>query len=359
MTNFIVNGYKYIYKHRDNFLLGIEEVLPGEIVVFSERSLYNPSRQVYKSLPLESTNLHENRSQVISRIRNCIIESIGLRLESDVPIALCLSGGIDSGLIAAIAKKEFGISLRAFTIASKDPRYSEEINASKVAEYLDLEHTIVKVDNSNFLNNMKQIINFHDAPVATISYYIQNFLMKRIHDEGYKVSLMGSGADELFSGYYDHHLLFLAEMLQRNDKDYENYLKDWEENILPLVRNPVFRSPNLYLEQPNYREHIYEGSKDAGELIKNGIVEEFYEEQFSPSLMRNRMLNELFHEVIPVILKEDDRNSMMYSVENRSPYLSYEILTESLKTDVRFFINKARTKTILREAFDGYLPRKS
>ncbi len=356
VTNFIANGYKCIYKNRDNFFLGIEEVLPGEIIVFSESDFDNPFRHVYKSLPLEFPNLHESRSQVISRIRNCIIESVGLRLESDVPIALCLSGGVDSGLIAAIAQKEFGISLRAFTIASKDARYSEEINAAKVAKFLDLEHTIVKVNGSNFLNNMKQIIKFHDAPVATISYYIQNFLMRRIHDEGFKVSLMGSGADELFSGYYDHHLLYLAEMRQRHDADYENSLKEWEENILPLVRNPVFRSPNLYSEQPDYREHIYEGSKVAGELIKSGMAENFHERHFSLSLMRNRMLNELFNEVIPVILKEDDRNSMMFSVENRSPYLSYEVLTESMKTDVKFFIDKARTKVILREAFSGYLP---
>jgi len=46
----------------------------------------------------------------------------------------------------------------------------------------------------------------------------------------------------------------------------------------------------------------------------------------------------------------------MYSVENRSPFLSYEVLTETLKTDVRHFIYEGRTKSLLREAFDGYLP---
>jgi len=179
--------------------------------------------------------------------------------------------------------------------------------------------------------------------------------MKQIHDAGFKVSLMGSGADEMFSGYYDHHLLYLREPFQEDESAYSKALEDWRTHILPLVRNPTFKSPTMYIDDPLYREHIFEGSKNNRHLIKRGNITKFSEVEFSLSLMRNRMLNELFHEVIPVILKEDDRMPMMYSVENRSPFLSYEVLTESLKTDVRHFIYEGRTKSLLREAFDGYL----
>jgi asparagine synthase (glutamine-hydrolysing) len=65
----------------------------------------------------------------------------------------------------------------------------------------------------------------------------------------------------------------------------------------------------------------------------------FSEELFSESLLKNRMLNELFHEVIPVILHEDDRNSMMYSVENRSPFLSMSILKGMLGFEDQYLIN--------------------
>jgi len=356
ICNFVVNGYKSLYKDESDFFEDIKRVVPGQYIVFNIDDFICPKPFFYKSLPLETPNLQESRAIAVNRIKESVIRSIGLRLESDVPISISLSGGIDSSLIAAIAKKEFGVSLHAFTLASQDSRYSEAVIARTVAEFLEIEHTIVDIESSNFLTRMKEIIRYHDSPVSTISYYIQNSLMKEIHEAGFKVSLMGTGADEVFSGYYDHHLLYLRELFQRDNSAYQDALQEWENHILPLIRNPIFRSPDLYIGDPKYRKHIFEGFESNRNLVKSGHTTEFFENDFSPSLMRNRMLNELFNEVIPVILKEDDRNSMMYSVENRSPFLSYEILAESMKTDVRHFIHKGRTKSLLREAFDGYLP---
>ena len=83
----------------------------------------------------------------------------------------------------------------------------------------------------------------------------------------------------------------------------------------------------------------------------------FREEKLSENLLRNRMLNELFYEVIPVILHEDDRNSMMYSVENRSPFLSYELLNYMQSVNDEHLIHNGLTKSLLRDAFEDYLPK--
>jgi len=356
LGNFIVNGYKSLYKDESEFFYDLKRVMPGQSVTFDLKTNRSPKLSFYKLLPRESPQKYETRSSAVERLKRSVIKSIGLRLEADVPISISLSGGVDSGLIAAIAKREFGVSLHAFTLASQDSRYSEAQVAKDVAEFLEIDHTIVEIKDSHFLGRMAEIIKYHDSPVSTISYYIQNFLMEKIHEAGFKVSLMGSGADELFSGYYDHHLLYLGELFREDESAYSKALEDWRTHILPLVRNPMFQSPKMYIDNPLYREHIFEGSKTNRHLVRLGNISKFSEVEFSLSLMRNRMLNELFHEVIPVILKEDDRNSMMYSVENRSPFLSYEVLTETLKTDVRHFIYEGRTKSLLREAFDGYLP---
>ena len=358
IANYLVNGYKYIYKEEDDFYHGINRVKPGHITIFDMKSFNCPRVYPYKTLPAESPKRGESRITAIERLRRSVIKSVGLRLESDVPISISLSGGIDSGLLAAIAKKDFGVSLHAFTLASKDSRYSEEKMARSVAEFLKIEHTIIQIKSTNFLTQLKKIIQYHDSPISTISYYIQNMLMKKIHESGFKVSLMGTGADEIFSGYYDHHLLYLSELFQRDKVAYEMALENWSTHILPLVRNPTFRNPSLYIDDQKYRKHIFDGAENNRNLTNQVHITDFFEQRFSSSLMRNRMLNELFHEVVPVILKEDDRNSMMYSIENRSPYLSYEILTESLNTDIRHLIHKARSKSILREAFKDYLPEK-
>ena len=76
----------------------------------------------------------------------------------------------------------------------------------------------------------------------------------------------------------------------------------------------------MYFDNPNFRDHIYLNNEEFAGFMHNDFKESFSETQFANSLLRNRMLNELFHEVVRVILNEDDLNSMMYSIENRSPY---------------------------------------
>ena len=356
LSSVLVNGYKSIYKKENEFFTGITRVQAGHIVQFNYNNVSVSRNFRYKQVPLIRTDNYETRGNVLKKIKKVVIESVGRRLESDVPISICLSGGIDSGIIAAIAKKEFGVSLDAYTLASKDPRYSEHERASEIAKFLEINHTVVEIPTFGFIDRLKTLIRYHDAPIATISYFIQSFLMEKINEDGFKVSLMGTGADEIFSGYYDHHLLYLAELKPRSEELFGEALQAWETNILPMVRNPIYRENNLYLKNPDYRDHIFDGAPILECLLKDDSTEEFQEHKYTASLMRNRMLNELFTEVVPVILKEDDRNSMRYSVENRSPYLSYEILSEMMKVDTVELIKKGKTKSILREAFNEYLP---
>ena len=242
-------------------------------------------------------------------------------------------------------------------MVSIDPRYSEAKNASTVATYLNLDHTLVEINPTNFIGRLNQITKYHEAPISTLSYYVQNFLMEKIHSDGFKVSLMGSGADEIFTGYYDHHLLYLASMYNQDPQLFKTSLDNWKDKILPLIRNPIYQKFDRYIKQPDFRSHIYEGSEIMMNMLLKHPQNLFSEELFSESLLKNRMLNELFHEVIPVILHEDDRNSMMYSVENRSPFLSVSILESTLGIEDEYFIQDGLTKYLLREAFDDYLPK--
>ena len=87
--------------------------------------------------------------------------------------------------------------------------------------------------------------------------------------------------------------------------------------------------------------------------FKNGFS--FTEKKYSKELLRNRMLNELFHEVVPVILKHDDLNSMFFSIENRSPYLDRKIVEFSLKIPPEILIKNGYQKRILRESSKNIL----
>ncbi len=359
VINFLNFGYKSLFREDEEFFEGIHRIEPGTIESYCLNSLLKNEIIKFRKVQahLTKSKIFKSKDLQLQNIKRIIVESVGRRLESDVPLAICLSGGIDSGLIASIAKRDFGVSLAAYTLVSIDPRYSEAKNASTVAKYLNLDHTLVEISPENFIGRLNEITRYHEAPISTLSYYVQNFLLEKIHTDGFKVSLMGSGADEIFTGYYDHHLLYLATIYNQNPQLFKVSLKNWTDKILPIVRNPVYQKFDLYIKDPGFRGHIYEGSEIMKSMLLKHPDKLFSEELYSESLLKNRMMNELFHEVIPVILHEDDRNSMMYSVENRSPFLSMSILQGMLGFEDQLLINHGLTKFILREAFDGYLPR--
>jgi len=359
VMNFVVNGYKYLFKTSEDFFYALSRVEPGTIRKFNLSQNLSNETIKFSSLAQINTksNVNKSRRDILLKVRKLVIESVGRKLESDVPLAICLSGGVDSALIAAIAKNDFGVSLNAYTLVSTDTRYSEEESSTLVTKYLGLNHTLVKINKNNFLTRMNEIISYHESPISTSSYYVQNFLMNKIKSDGFKVSLMGTGADEIFTGYYDHHLLYLATIEKSAPEVFKDSLSNWNSKIKHLIRNSTYRNPNLYISNPEYRDHVYEGSQLMSKLLISHQPKKFSEEFYSKSLMKNRMFNELFHEVIPVILHEDDRNSMMFSIENRSPYLSFNLFSEVLSIEDKHFINKGLTKSLLRESFDGYLPR--
>ena len=77
---------------------------------------------------------------------------------------------------------------------------------------------------------------------------------------GYKVALSGTGADELFTGYYDHHLLYIAERVLEGDGS--TPIQNWEKFVNPFLRNPLLKNSRLYVDDPSFREHIYYKSNE-------------------------------------------------------------------------------------------------
>jgi Asparagine synthase (glutamine-hydrolyzing) len=232
-----------------------------------------------------------------------LLNSLRIRMRSDVPIAFCLSGGVDSGLLASHAKKSLNKDISTFSIIDDDERYNEKDNIEIICKDLksDTNFINLKKENKIFLDRLNQLTKYHDGPIATLSYYIHSFLSEGISKNNFKVSISGTGADELFTGYFEHFLLHLQTL--SNSEFFEENLKDWEKFIKPNIRNEFLKDPLIYIKNPKYRDNIYEKNFN---LIKYSIFSnnnEFKENHYTDELLRNRMLNELFHEVVPVILK--------------------------------------------------------
>lgn len=352
VLRYIVNGHKSLYKTTETFFEGVRE-LP-----FAHNGFISVNTPAQMQEVAYWTPTHQERSmsmeEAIEGTRERLINSVKLRMRSDVPLAFCLSGGVDSASLVSIAAKEFNVTAHTFSIIDNDHRYDEYENIQATINDTGCESTKVILDpNEDNISRLESLVAYHDAPVATISYFVHSFLSEKIAEKGFKISISGTAADELFTGYYDHFVLHLYEM--RNHPEFERFKAEWEKYPLQFVRHPDFRKFDLYFEDRNKRDHIYLNNDLFRSLLKRDFHEPFTETHYADSLLRNRMMNELFNEVVRVILHEDDLNSMKYSLENRSPFLDKGLFEWAYSIPSELLINEGYNKYILRSAMKGIL----
>jgi asparagine synthase (glutamine-hydrolysing) len=353
VLRFMVNGYKALYKTSETFFEGIVELEPATQLRLDAKGV--ETRKQYW-IPGYSPNDDMTYEDAVEGARRALVRSMELRLRSDVPMAFCMSGGVDSNALISIARRMFNYDVHGFTIANPDQRYDEQELVDTAVQDLGIRHTYIPVETKEFLPKLRTLVNQHDAPVYTITYFTHWMLEQSIAKHGYKISISGTAADELFTGYYDHHLAYLAE-IRAEPALYKTALKAWKDHIRPIVRNPHLRDPDLFSNDPGFRKHLWvDGDDFSGSLRfpwSEGFTETIYTDR---SLLRNRMLNELFHEGVRVILHEDDLNAMYFSIENRSPFLDRGLFEFCYQIPSRLLMRDGYAKIILRDAMKGIVP---
>jgi asparagine synthase (glutamine-hydrolysing) len=352
LYRYLVNGYKALYKRPRAFFQELRELPPATLLRIDAQGGEEPSRYWRPRIRVDEPMSY---AEAVKGAQERLLRAVEIRLRADVPLAFCMSGGVDSNSLIGIAKNIFHYDVHGFTIANSDARYEEQELVDHMVRELKLRHTSITLDVKDFLPKLRTLIRQHDAPVYTITYYAHWLLMASIREHGYRIAISGTAADELFTGYYDHHLAYL-HAIHGEPAVHAGAMQAWKEHIRPLVRNPYLRNPDLFVQDPEFRAHIYLDADGFAAYLKRPWAEPFAEEQYSDSLLRNRMLNELFHEAVPVILHEDDLNAMYYSIENRSPYLDRELFDFCFSIPARHLIRDGRAKAVLRDSMRGIVP---
>ena len=351
IERFLVNGYRSLNKFNDNFFEDINELDPGQNC-FLDSDL-NFKKKKYWNLKYQP--VRRGISTYKNKVKSLLLDSLNLRLRSDVPLAFCLSGGVDSVTLACLTTKKLNKDICTFSIIDKeDSRYNEQDNINLISKELKSEHKNIYVSKNNFFERMKKITKNFGSPVPTISYYVHNFLSHEISSSGFKVAISGTGADEIFSGYYDHYNYWLNGM--KNKKEFITLQEEWSNGSGRYINNELIKKLSNFLGDSEFFEHLYQNNSIFNNLLNQPINLEFTQKGFCKDLLRNRMLNELFFEIVPVILEADDRNSMMYSVENRSPFLDKNLVEYLYQIPSKFLIKNGYTKWFLREIGNGLVP---
>lgn len=303
-------------------------------------------------------NMIKNESDSIEEYKNRLLESVELRLRSDVKVGTCLSGGLDSSSIAAIASKKYleksGNKFSAIHAKSTQSSNDESGFAKEVSDYCKLDLNIVQPSREEFLDNIDEVIYTQEEPFGGPSIFMQYFVMKKAKDINCTVMLDGQGGDETLLGYERYYPAYLISLgFRKVIKGIFNASKNSKLSKKQLIQYFIYftsskiRSKNL---------------KKKNSFIKDEYINKISEDILGKNTTSYRNLFnlqhiEIFSTQMPHLLRYEDRNSMRHSIETRLPFLDYKVLETALSTNNNYKIKDGWTKYLLRKAVNEILPQ--
>ena len=182
----------------DTAIKGIESVMPGELRVFDGHGR-EETRVTHWRLPERDGDGAVGEDQLAKAFES----SVRLHLASDVPLAVFLSGGIDSSAIANVAHRVSGRPVHTFTLALEEQEHNEGVSARRIATAIGTQHHELVLTEQRFLSGLEGALDSLDQP--TFDGLNSYFMAQAVSDAGFTVALVGSGGDELFGGYKSFH----------------------------------------------------------------------------------------------------------------------------------------------------------
>nr|HRD07892.1 asparagine synthase C-terminal domain-containing protein [Saprospiraceae bacterium] len=327
----------------------------GSYAILNNENREQWKTQSYFSLdtisPLSAKDIGFNEAK--AELRSLVFDSVNLRLRSDVDVAFALSGGIDSSIITAVAaeiKKEgntHSTQLKTFSsvFTTKEmEKYNEKEYIDAVLKKVNgLKPHFISPGDEGFVEGMDQLLYIQDEPYFSAGMYAQQAVFRLIHESGVKVSLDGQGVDEAIGGYSSYNSIYLHQL--------------WKEKNPLFIREMAgfaFYYPDLFAD---LMKQQWSSHGSAAEIMGKTYCEAIQNQGMAHVSGYHQncrfQIDRLF---LPALLHHQDRNSMAYGVESRSPFLDYRIVEFFLALPVEYKIHNGKRKYILREAFKDVLP---
>ncbi len=353
----------------------IKKLLPGNMVTGTSDNLKTIEITQYYQIPFNDAFIENKAEQYfIDALEERLVAAVKRQMLADVPVGFFLSGGLDSSLIVAIARKLLPEKeIECYTIESPEVSkegFTDDLNyAKKVADYLKVNLTIVEA-NSDILEFFDKIVYHLDEPQADPAPINVYNICKEAKKNGIKVLLGGTAGDDLFSGYRRHQSLRLESVFSRLPLFFRKFLKNTVNGLNkqnPLVRrlSKLFKNidqpkldrmlgyfdwidintlNDLFLKENNFDPHSY--------FIKltNLLPEEI-------SDLNKMLFWELNTFLVDHNLNYTDKLSMATGVEVRVPFLDKELVEFSTTIPVEFKLKGKETKYILKKVAERYLPK--
>jgi asparagine synthase (glutamine-hydrolysing) len=302
-----------------------------------------------------------------NELRKIFLKSVNLHLRSDVPVGAALSGGIDSSaIVCAIRFLQPKIQLHTFTYVASHESISEEKWADIVGRYVGAVMHKVSATPMELVENLDQLIMCQGEPFASTSIYAQHKVFQKASEVGIKVMLDGQGADEIFGGYSAYAGARFASLVTRFDwLNAWFFLKNasaWPGRDKNMILKTAFKFFIPEQIKPLSRRLIGKKSKspwlNENWFKKNAVSMKFQDYKYrNKDHLREELLRSLGCTSIPMLLRYEDRNSMVHSIESRVPFLNKELVEFVFSLPEEYLIDQQGTsKAIFRKAMRGLVP---
>lgn len=312
-------------------------------------------------------------------LRALLEDAVRIRLRADVPVAACLSGGLDSAIVARLARDAGAGPLATFSVTFEQPEFDEGAAQRAMAAALGTRHHAVACGTRDIARLFPRMLRHAERPVLRTAPAPMLMLAGRVREAGYKVVLTGEGADEVFAGYDIFREAALRGFCARQPRS----------RLRPLLFERLYPwLPGLQAQAPAYREAFFGAGLDrlddplfshlprfaAAARTRRFLGEELREAlaghdpldvlraRLPAAFMRWHPLHRAQYiemtQLLPgyILSAQGDRMAMAEGVEGRFPFLDPRVIDFAAPLPPRLKLKGLREKHILRQALRGRVP---
>lgn len=352
------------------FFRGIRKLMPGHFGMLDART-GNFNITQYWDVPQKAETTAKSDKDWIAECRERLEKTVEMRLMSDVPLGMFLSGGVDSSAIAALMKRLRSEPVKTFAVGYSEEQYSELGYARKVAEAIGTDHHEVKVDCQSFFSALPKLIEHEDEPIAWPSS-VSLYFVSKLASEHVKVVLTGEGSDELFGGYHRYqHYLF--------NQRWANFYGAVPGPMRRLLRGQIDGGSLLSADMRRKLQHTFLGRENTVEGLH---IDNFYSafaakdvpgllgseasgspyggflrywSEVQPSLLQRMLYADQKTYLVELLMKQDQM-SMAASIESRVPFLDHTFVEFAASVPQNLKIRDGVGKFIVKRAVEDLLP---
>jgi asparagine synthase (glutamine-hydrolysing) len=354
-ATYLTHGY---YDHGvETFFEGISALAPGHTLTLDRG---RATIRKYWDLPaLAAEPLILSDDEAAGQFLELFEDAVRLRLRSDVPLGVNLSGGLDSAslMVTADTLLRHEGEVQTFTASFSDPKYDEHDFASQVRGDRLWVRNVQRVRENEIWDLARDALWFQEAPyggISTLAYHLLHRLSKEL---GVTVLLEGQGVDETLAGYDYFRPFYYLDLLQNGhgqalrrelkaERDYGRGALDTLRRMLSGEPENVYQDGTSYLQPGCIRREVRGLAGDLPEF---------------PRVFADHLTNALYRDLrftkLPRVLRMNDRLSMAFGRELREPYLDHRIVEFLFRLPGHQKIRLGRGKFLLRHAMVDRLPQ--